>query len=81
MNTVIEFETKSHYGGPDLVYIVSEHQKALQELTGTRTLTKKHIEALKALGFEFKQKQKESILGSLSDCIKECSHKLSTTTG
>ena len=70
MNTTIEFETKSHYGGPDLVYITSEHQKALQDLTGTKTMTERHIKALKALGFEFKQKHKESILSSLSSYIK-----------
>ena len=51
----IQFETKSHYGGPELVYILEgdPHKKPILQLTGTKTLTPKHIEALKALGFVF----------------------------
>jgi len=57
MNTTIEFETKSHYGGPELIYVTSEHKKALEDLTGKKTLTSTAVKALKELGFEFKEKR------------------------
>lgn len=55
LNPVIEFITKSHYGGPELVYVVSSHKEALQDLTGAKTLSPRHVKALKDLGFTFKQ--------------------------
>lgn len=55
MNTVIQFETKSNYGGPELVYVISEHKEPLQTLTGSKTLTPRHVEALKKLGFTFEE--------------------------
>lgn len=48
---VVRIEPKSHYGNPPLNYVTSHHKDALYALTGTKTLTQKHIDALKALGF------------------------------
>jgi hypothetical protein len=56
LNSTIEYETKSHYGGPELVYVLSEHKEPLQILTGSKTLTPRHVKALKELGFSFKEK-------------------------
>lgn len=58
IDPVIEFETKKHYEGPELVYVISEHKIPLQTLTGSKTLTPRHVEALKKLGFSFKSKEK-----------------------
>jgi len=58
-NPVIMFRTKSNYGGPELVYVTSHHGPALQQLTGMKTLTTRHVEALKALGFIFHQQSGE----------------------
>jgi len=55
MNRIIQFETKSHYGGGELVYVISEHKEPLQTLTGSKTLTPRHVEALKKLGFTFEE--------------------------
>lgn len=55
IDSMITFETKSHYGGPELVYVTSEHKEPLQTLTGSKTLTPRHVEALKKLGFQFQQ--------------------------
>ena len=57
LNNNIFFETKSHYGGPELVYVVSEHREPLHTLTGSKTLTPRHVEALKRLGFNFIRKE------------------------
>lgn len=57
VNPVIEFTTKSHYGGPELVYVESVHKEPLQTLTGSKTLTPRHVKALKDLGFKFESKQ------------------------
>lgn len=54
----ILFETKRHYGGPELVYVVSEHKEPLQTLTGSKTLTDRHVKALKELGFVFEEAPK-----------------------
>ena len=37
-DSTIEFETKSHYGGPELVYVTSKHKDSLQELTGSKSM-------------------------------------------
>jgi len=79
INQTIEFETKSHYGGPELIYVTSEHQKPLQNLTGKKTLTSYGVKALKELGFEFKQKGNEKILAKLipiSHIIRYGAHKI-----
>ena len=39
--------------GNRLVEVVSDHADALKVLTGAKTLSSRHIDALKALGFEF----------------------------
>ena len=63
MNSVIEFTTKSHYGGPELVYVTSEHKEPLQVLTKSKTLSTRDVKALKDLGFSFKENGKtEKIL-------------------
>jgi hypothetical protein len=54
INAVIEYRIKSVYGR-DNWYVVSEHKNALEALTGTKTLTIYAVDALRALGFEFKQ--------------------------
>jgi hypothetical protein len=56
INPVINFETKSHYGGPELVYVTSEHKDYLQTLTNSKTLTPRHVKALESLGFKFEKK-------------------------
>ena len=53
---IIEYETKSHYGGPELIYVTSKHKDPLTVLTGTKTITDRHKKALEDLGFEFKRK-------------------------
>jgi hypothetical protein len=57
LNAQIKYTTKSHYGGPELVYVVSEHKEPLQTLTGSKTLTDRHVKALKDLGFNFEQEK------------------------
>lgn len=52
---VITYTTKSHYGGPELVYVTSKHKEPLSTLTNSKTLSSRHVEALKELGFEFKK--------------------------
>jgi hypothetical protein len=58
----IEFETKSHYGGPELVYVLSKHKEPLSVLTNSKTLTPRHVKALKDLGFSFKNMHKDKVL-------------------
>jgi hypothetical protein len=55
IDSVIEVENKSHYGSEHL-YIVSKHKDAIQDLTGSKTLTPRHVKALKDLGFTIKEK-------------------------
>ena len=55
INPVIEYETKSHYGN-NFVYVLSEHKEPLQTLTGSKTLTPRHVKALQDLGFSLKKK-------------------------
>ncbi len=46
--------TKTIQYGTERIYVVDEQKaKALAMLTGTKTLTREHIAALKALGFVF----------------------------
>jgi len=49
-NPSIVVETKVNYGTPH-TYVTSDQKEAIQALTGQKTLSKLHIEALKALGF------------------------------
>jgi hypothetical protein len=57
---VISYETKRHFGGPELIYVTSkEHKEPLETLTGTKTLTDRHVKALKDMGFTFKRDVKE----------------------
>jgi hypothetical protein len=54
MNKTIEVKTDKHYGTV-YVYVVSEHQQAIQALTGNKTIQQKDVNALRKLGFEFKE--------------------------
>ena len=57
VDPVIEVESKGHFG-TEHIYVTSKHQTALQDLTGSKTLTSRHIKALKELGFTIKEKTK-----------------------
>lgn len=52
LSNIIKIETKSVYGN-DLMYVVSEHAEAIQNLTGKKTIDASDIKQLKALGFTF----------------------------
>lgn len=54
MNNEINIEVKEHYGTQH-IYVISEHNEAIQQLTGRKTITKSDIVALKKLGYTFKQ--------------------------
>ena len=55
IDSVIEVESKGHFG-TEHIYVTSKHQVALQDLMGSKTLTSRHIKALKELGFTIKEK-------------------------
>lgn len=55
----ITVEVKNVYGN-ELIYPM-QYQKELQVLTGCKTLTRSHLQALKVLGFTFTQKQIELV--------------------
>lgn len=57
MNTKIIVEVKNVYGNQN-IYVVSEHKEMIAALTGAKTLSYSHIEALKKLGFEIVQSVK-----------------------
>lgn len=52
---VIVIKTKNVYGN-DLHYPMN-YVDELKDLTGSKTLTLKHIQALKGLGFTFQQEE------------------------
>jgi len=52
-NATIRFKMKSNYGNEPLMYVESDHKEALQQLTGSKTLADRHVQALKNLGFHF----------------------------
>ena len=52
-NKRIKVKIKNIYG-KDLIYPLT-YQQELFNLTGQKTLSNRHIEALKGLGFEFEQ--------------------------
>ena len=53
MDRVIKIEIKNLYGKNH--YYALTYAKELETLTGTKTLSYRHIEALKSLGFTFEQ--------------------------
>ena len=63
MKTTIRISIRNVYGN-DLVYPLT-YTNELQALTGNKTLTTKHMQALKSMGFEF-----ESIPESLTELLK-----------
>lgn len=58
INPKIEIYTKSNYGGNPLTYVKSDHKELLKDLTGAKTLSGKHIKALKDMGFIFEEVKK-----------------------
>jgi len=54
MNKTILIETRNVYGN-DLIYPLN-YREELFKLTGTKTLTPRHISALRSMGFDFFQK-------------------------
>lgn len=57
---VIRFYRDSKYGN-DLMYAVDQ-QDAISRLTGRKTLIKSDMDALKDLGFEFKEVLKSEVI-------------------
>lgn len=53
--TTIQYIKKSVYG-LDKLYIIGEHKKSIETLTGKKTVNKKDIEALQALGLNLEYK-------------------------
>ena len=53
MNKYLYVETKIVYG-TELVYPKCERSKTLAKLCGTKTLTEKHMNLIKKLGYEFR---------------------------
>lgn len=51
MDKKIQVQVKNVYGN-DLIYPLN-YKKELYDLTGKKTLTNNHVQALKVLGFEF----------------------------
>jgi hypothetical protein len=58
MKNEIIIDPKSHYG-TEHIYVVSEHAEHIKALTGSKCLSRRHIEALQAMGFIFKVKQQK----------------------
>lgn len=53
MNTVIKVIIRNNYGS-EVIYVYDVGMAAtLRQLTGTKTLTRDHVAALKKLGFTF----------------------------
>lgn len=52
MDTVIKVTIKNNYGS-EVIYVADDKAEALRALTGTKTLTRVHVAALKKLGFTF----------------------------
>ena len=52
MDKLIKVEKKRVYGN-DLIYIVSDHKEAINQLTGKLTIDQANIEALHKLGYTF----------------------------
>ena len=50
LSNIIKIETRSVYGN-DLMYVVSEHAEAIQNLTGKKTIDASDIKQLRVLGF------------------------------
>lgn len=53
MNKYLYVETKTVYG-TELVYPKCERSQVLAKLCGTKTLTEKHMNLIKKLGYEFR---------------------------
>ena len=55
MHTIITTEKRTAYG-QDRTYVVGKHAKAIQHLTGKKTLSWGDIDALTSLGFQLREK-------------------------
>ena len=53
MNQIITIQKRNVYGN-ELIYIVSDHAKAIQQLTGKKTIDENDIATLEELGFTIK---------------------------
>ena len=60
LSNIIKIETKSVYGN-DLVYIVSEHAEAIQNLTGKKTIDASDMKQLRTLGFTLEWMTREDV--------------------
>jgi hypothetical protein len=55
MNQIITIEKRNVYGN-ELIYVVSDHAKAISKLTGKKTIDASDIATLEELGFTIKHK-------------------------
>ena len=55
MNQIITIEKRNVYGN-ELIYVVSDHAKAINKLTGKKTIDASDIATLEELGFTIKYK-------------------------
>ena len=60
LSNIIKIETKSVYGN-DLMYIVSEHAEAIQNLTGKKTIDASDMKQLRTLGFTLEWMTREDV--------------------
>ena len=54
MHTIITIEKRTEYG-QERTYVVDKYAKAIQHLTGKKTLSWGDIDALTTLGFQLKE--------------------------
>lgn len=59
-NEFIKVDIKNIYGN-EMIYIISEHHKAIKALTGKKTISRIDIENLKSLGFRVIVETKETL--------------------
>lgn len=55
MNQIITIEKRNVYGN-ELIYVVSDHAKAISKLTGKKTIDENDIATLEELGFTVRYK-------------------------
>jgi outer membrane protein assembly factor BamB len=55
MNQIITIEKRNVYGN-ELIYVVSDHAKAISKLTGKKTIDASDIATLEELGFTVRYK-------------------------
>ena len=70
MNRTIEVQVKEHYGS-GYIYVVSEHQEYISQLTGKKTVSMNDLKCLVKLGFEIIELKG----GDLSERIAESQNR------